>query len=78
MINAFLQKEIKRFKFYPLNHLHADAWPNGRKDIIKRYLQRFGDQVEIVVMDRNQRFKTAVRKASIDLSLLLLCLVDLE
>ncbi|MFB9219336.1 transposase [Kurthia sibirica] len=28
--------------------------PNRRKDTIKRYLQRFGDQVEIVVMDRNQ------------------------
>ncbi|MFB9220637.1 helix-turn-helix domain-containing protein [Kurthia sibirica] len=28
--------------------------PNRRKDTIKQYLQRFGDQVEIVVMDRNQ------------------------
>ncbi|MFB9220626.1 helix-turn-helix domain-containing protein [Kurthia sibirica] len=28
--------------------------PNRRKDTIKQYLQRFGDQVEIVVMDRKQ------------------------
>nr|WP_170112927.1 helix-turn-helix domain-containing protein [Kurthia sibirica] len=35
-------------------HEPIDILPNRRKDTIKQYLQRFGDQVEIVVMDMNQ------------------------
>lgn len=44
-------------------HEPIDILPNRRKDTIKHYLQRFGDQVEIVVMDMNQSFKAAVREA---------------
>ncbi|PWI23960.1 hypothetical protein DF281_00245 [Kurthia zopfii] len=44
-------------------HEPIDILPNRRKDTIKQYLQKYGDQVEIVVMDMNQSFKAAVKEA---------------
>ncbi|MEG0681866.1 MAG: ISL3 family transposase [Eubacterium sp.] len=44
-------------------HEPIDILPNRRKDTIKHYLQKHGDQVEIVVMDMNQSFKAAVKEA---------------
>lgn len=44
-------------------HEPIDILPNRKKDTIKDYLYQYGADVEIVVMDMNQSFKAAVRKA---------------
>lgn len=40
-----------------------DILPNRKKETIKHYLQKHGDQVRIVIMDMSQSFKAAVKKA---------------
>lgn len=44
-------------------HEPIDILPNRRKETIKDYLRNHGDHVEIVVMDMNPSFKSAVRQA---------------
>ena len=44
-------------------HEPIDILPNRRKSTIKHYLQQYGSQVEIVIMDMNPSFKAAVREA---------------
>lgn len=40
-----------------------DILPNRNKKTIKQYLQKYGSQVETVIMDMSQSFKAAVRSA---------------
>ncbi|MEL4023580.1 ISL3 family transposase [Lysinibacillus endophyticus] len=44
-------------------HEPIDVLPNRRLQTIKTYLQKYGQEVEIVVMDMNGSFKTAVQQA---------------
>jgi transposase len=44
-------------------HEPIDILPNRRLQTIKRYLEKYGQHVEIVVMDMNASFKSAVQKA---------------
>jgi len=44
-------------------HEPKDILPNRRKDTIKDYLYEYGSDVEMVVMDMNPSFKSAVKQA---------------
>jgi len=44
-------------------HQPIDILPNRRHDTLKNYLRQYGENVEIVVMDMNASFKSAVNKA---------------
>ncbi|WP_110926113.1 ISL3 family transposase, partial [Bacillus massiliglaciei] len=40
-----------------------DILPNRYKNTIKHYLQKYGDQVQVVIMDMSHSFKSAVQSA---------------
>lgn len=47
----------------PMKREPLDILPDRKKETLKRYLRKHGDQVKVVVMDMSQSFKAAVDQA---------------